>query len=69
MLAGKISVWSDRQYMLFYQANYIRWFFTIVQFQEIMTGMKCNCIVYLIFMLPVFFLNYNMSCDYRTEII
>ena len=68
MLAGIIPIRPDRQYILPYQAFYLR-SFSIMKSDKIVAGIKCDCKIYLIGVFSFSFLNCYMVRDDGTKIV
>ena len=69
MLAGIIPIGPDRQYILFYQAFYIWWAFSIMKTKKVVTGLIGNRIIHLVSVLCFFLFDYHVTSDNRAEVV
>lgn len=69
MLAGIFPVRPDRKGVLFYQAFYVWWGFSIVKAQEIAAGFVRNGIIHLELMLSAPATDYYMPGNDGAEVV
>ena len=69
VLAGIIPTRPDWQYILLNQAFYIWWDFVVTKPYEIVAGIKCNRIIYLIGVFSFSVFNRYMVCNNGAEIV